>query len=395
MAVWLRTVEGLARAARGAHARGTSHPFSVWVTLVRNPLRTLPMMLATLVASLGVAAVVALADSVVRTAVAPMDYLRDAVVVRTDPATLDVIAAYVRQLESPPSTTRLGPATFVRGKLFQFDMYFPILVVADGDSTRLLQQYGDHIAAGRLPAGDALEVAIPAGLAKTRSVTIGDTVGGPNDFTPLRLKIVGLVDGPRWIGVASAGGVRAATGPAAEGLLLYEADAGELSALEQNLHERYGAGVDIRHWTPRNDATADPSYDDLQLMLSFIVGVNATVLSIIGGLLALLYFRQRQAEFVLLSLLGWTKRELGRHLIAEIVIVVGVGWLGGLIATQLLLAVLGQVVLSDRAVVLDFVTPGTLLQTFPLALITIAVSGGVTLFSLSRFDAVSRLQARA
>jgi hypothetical protein len=142
------------------------------------------------------------------------------------------------------------------------------------------------------------------------------------------------------------------------------------------------------------DGGADETSGDLQLMLSFIMSVNATVLSLIGGLLALLYFRQRQAEFVLLSILGRTKLDLAKRLVMEISVVVGIGWLGGLVATQVLLVILGKLVLAERAVILDFVTPGTLLQTFPLAFVTIAVSSVVTLASLYRFDPITRLQAR-
>jgi hypothetical protein len=373
--------------------RGAKHPFSLWITLSRNPLRTLPMMLATLVASLGVAAVVALSDSVVRTAVAPNDFLREAVIVRADPARLDTIDALLRSESSPPTIKRLGPPTFIRGRLFQFDVWFPVLLVADDEAAAVLDMYGDRIGAGRLPAAGAMEIALPAGLAKARRAELGDTIGGPNDFTPLRLKLVGLIEGPRWIGIGSASAVRAVTGPTPEGLLVYERDAGRLTALEARLRDRF-VGVDVRHWTPREDGTSDPSYDDLRLILSFVIGVNATVLSIIGGLLALLYFRQRQGEFILLSILGRTKLDLAKRLLAEIAVVVGAGWLGGLVATQVLLIVVGKLVLAERAVILDFVTPGTLLQTFPLAFVTIAVSSVVTLASLYRFDPITRLQAR-
>lgn len=375
--------------------RGARNPISFWVSLARNPLRTVPMMVVTLAASLGIAAVVMLADSLIRTALAPNDYLLGGLVVRADASTLDQVDAYVHGQAGTAVTTRVGPPTFVRGRIFQLDSYFLVLTVADDAAGPLLARYGDHVQTGRLPAPGSLEIAVPVGFAKSRNVTVGDTLGGPGDYTKLPLRIVGLIAGPRWVALGSASGIQAASKDTMQSILVYEPDDTVRAALETGVTGRF-AGATVQHWTPRADGAPEQPYqDDLRLILTFIIVINSVVLSTVGGLLALLYFRQRQTEFLLLSILGRTKLDLCRRATAEIAVVIGAGWLAGLTLAWLLMAALQDVVFSERAIVLDLADPAPLLYTLPLAATTIAVSATVTVLSVIQFDTVAKLQARA
>ena len=375
--------------------RGASHPFSLWISLVRNPLRTLPMMLVTLVASLGIASIVVLADSLIRTALAPNDFLKDGLVVRGDAAALDTVELSLRGDAAAATRSRLGPVTFVRGRIFQMDSYFPVLLVADGAGAATLARFGDRIEAGRLPANGTLEIAVPAGFASGRSLAIGDVIGGSGDYTPFPLKIVGLTSGPKWIAIGSTTGVRTAGAAGPEAILITQPDVAARNALEQRLSARVRGGAIVQHWTPREDGATTASYDDdLTLMLGFIMGINAAVLSMIGGLLAFLYFRQRQGEFILLSILGRSKWDLARRTVGEIAVVVGAGWLVGIGCAMLFMRILQELVFSQRAIIIDLADPAPLLYTFPLALCTVVVSAIVTGIALLRFDPIARLQAR-
>src|SRR5438270_12728917 len=119
------TVDGATRATPAVLPRGARRPFALWVSLIRNPLRTAPMMIATLIASLGTASVVVLAASLLRPALAPNDFLREAVLVRADAPTLEAVGSYVRTGHGDAVATRVGPRLFIRGKMLQFDTYFP------------------------------------------------------------------------------------------------------------------------------------------------------------------------------------------------------------------------------------------------------------------------------
>jgi hypothetical protein len=165
--------------------------------------------------------------------------------------------------------------------------------------------------------------------------------------------------------------------------------------MEIAVRDRLGTTAVVLHWTPREDGVDNASYaDDLGLLLTFIIAMNASVLAIIGGLLALLYFRERQAEFVILSILGRGKFDLARRAIAEIAVVVGIGWLAGVGTGWGVMAVLQDLVFSQRAIVMDLRDIQPLLYTFPLALTTVLVSAAVTAIALARFDPIARLQAR-
>jgi len=359
-------------------------------------MRTMPMMLVTLIASLGIASIVVLADSLIRTALAPNDFLKDGLVIRGDPAALDNAEVFLRDDPAAATRARLGPQTFIRGRILQLDSYFPVLLVPDGGGASTLARYGDRIDSGRLPATGTLEIAVPVGFAGGRSLRLGDIVGGPGDYTPLPLRIVGLTSGPKWIAIGSATGVRAAGGGGPEAILITQTDTATRDALDRRLRVRLPApAVTVQHWTPPGDAADAGSYeDDLTLMLGFIMGVNAAVLSSIGGLLAFLYFRQRQAEFILLSIFGRTKWSLAQRTVGEIAVVVGTGWLAGIAAAILFMTILQELVFSKRAIIIDLSDPAPIFYTFPLALFTVAVSAVVTGIALARFDPIARLQAR-
>ncbi len=145
MTVASERVPAVARPAQDARPSGALNPISLWVSLLRNPLRTVPMMAVTLAASLGIAAVVVLADSLIRTSLAPNDFLLSGLVVRADGPTLDRVDGYVRQQAHSAVSTRIGPPTFIKGRIFQLDSYFLVLTVDDGSAGPLIARYGDHL----------------------------------------------------------------------------------------------------------------------------------------------------------------------------------------------------------------------------------------------------------
>ena len=365
------------------------HPLSIAVSLTRNPLQTGPMLLATLLAALGIATVVMLATSIARTALAPNDFLLGTLHVQPRGAPFAEVDRGVRARPESGDAFRVRTIT-VRGRFLDIELPFPIHVVAQGRSGDLLARYGDHIAEGRLPAPGSLEIALPVSLARARHLGVGDTIFGLD--LPVPFRVVGLVDGPRWVGVAEL----APSLPVAQDALIVfpRADA-TLESLEAGIRETFGSRVTIRHWTadPGGSERNDEYVADIALLLGFIVLVNAAVLATINGLLAMLYFRQRRREFVLLSVLGWDKPALGRRALAEIGIVVVLGWALGVAATWLLMRGVDALLFAERGISVAYYDPTPAFLTVPLAIVSILVSAAVITAALSRFDPIAHLQA--
>ncbi len=376
------------RLAARPRSRATEHPLSLGTSLVRNPFQTLPMLLATLLAALGIATVVMLATSIARTALAPNDFLMGALLVDPRGAPITTAQAAVRRLPRAADafSVRIIP---VRGRFLDIELPFPITFVGNGRARELLERYGDHIAEGRLPAPGTLDVALPISLARARHLGVGDAIGGLDFPSPLR--IVGLVDGPRWIGIGNlADGSRITP----DALIAFPAAGIDAGTLEQDI--RGGLGYRTRHWTadPGGSESENKYVADLALLLGFIVLVNAAVLATINGLLALFYFRQRQREFVLLSVLGWDRPALTRRAIGEIAAVIGLGWVLGIAATWGLMRLVDGLLFQDRGITVAFYDPTPAYVTVPLVLTSILISSAVVAVALRRFDPIGHLQGQ-
>ncbi|MFN2520502.1 MAG: FtsX-like permease family protein [Candidatus Limnocylindria bacterium] len=378
-----------ARATSGRGARAsTEHPLSLGTSLVRNPFQTLPMLLATLLAALGIATVVMLATSIARTALAPNDFLMGALLVDPRGAPIAGAEGAVRGL--PRAADAFAVRTIpVKGRFLDIELPFPISFVGGGRARELLERYGDHIAEGRLPAPGTLDVALPISLARARHLGVGDAISGLAFPSPLR--IVGLVDGPRWIGIGNlVDGSRITP----DAVIAFPASGVDAAALEQDIRRDLGYGT--RHWTadPGGSESENKYVADLALLLGFIVLVNAAVLATINGLLALFYFRQRQREFVLLSVLGWDKGALTRRALGEIATVIGLGWILGIAATWGLMRLVDGLLFQDRGITVAFYDPTPAFVTIPLVLISILISSAVVAVALRRFDPIGHLQGQ-
>ena len=366
----------------------TRHPLSIITSLTRNPLQTGPMLVATLLAALGIATVVMLATSIARTALAPNDFLLGALLVRPRGASLGEVERAVRARPETEDAFTVRTVT-VRGRFLDIELPFPIQVTS-GRSGDLLARYGDHISEGRLPTAGQLEIAIPVSLARSRKLGLGDTIFGLD--VPVPFRVVGFVDGPRWVGVAE---LPPSLPIAADAAIVFPRASAGTERLEEGIVASLGARVTIRHWTadPGGSESHDEYVADIALLLGFIVLVNAAVLATINGLLALLYFRQRRREFVLLSVLGWSKRALGTRALAEIGIVVGVGWALGVGSTWLLMRLVDAVLFAERGISVAYYDLSPAFLTVPLVITSVAISGAVIAAALSRFDPIAHLQA--
>lgn len=355
------------------------------------------MFFAIVAAAFSIATIVLFAHSVVRTGTATNDFLMGTLLVRSGGANLSEVSAYA---SAQPGTANIyrTQLQFVRGRLFDMPVWFPAQLAATADVPRIVGEYGDRLVAGRLPER-ALEIVVPVAFATQRSVGVGDELGGPSDLTSLRLRIVGLIDGPRWVIVGSGDGLPAKDVP--ESLLVFPRADGARAGLESSLVDRFGAAVKVRHWSlgsidvPGVDLDESTYRGDLQLILWFIVTVNAAVLAGIGALLSLIYFRQRRPEFVLLSVLGRSRGTLFRRVVTELVVVAGVAWALGLAAGYGFSGFLGDTLLRSRGITMDLQDLDPALYTLPLVALIVAVSAVVTLVGFLRFDPVSEMEARA
>lgn len=381
------------------------------------------MLLALLFASFGVATIVLLANSVVRTAVAPADFLKEALLVQVSGPSRESV---LKEIARVPGVDAVVPSSqlFLKGRLLDLDVWFPIQLLADEKIPEVLARYQARVVEGALPGARSNELLVPVGFAKSRGMKIGDLVGGPGDFTSHRLKISGLLEGPYWVGVASAG-VLGEKGSFDSALVftpgprqkevevairsLYPPPVVTADIDRSLLASQATAGgavvaqvatplVVVHHWAPTSggqEKEVDLNYrGDLQLILLFIVGINSTVLSFISGLLALLYFRQRRSEFVLLSVLGRSKPALLRRVITESTFLVGLGWILGVCGAVIFTTFLSQVLLAGRGVIIQTLDVEAALFTLPLAVLSLLSSFIVIATAFVRFDPIRELEER-
>ena len=240
---------------------------------------------------------------------------------------------------------------------------------------------------GRLPAGDG-EVALDAGTAKDKHVAIGDTVAIVGRGPARRFRVVGLVK----FGGAESFGASAA--------LLTLRDAQQVSgernsfdsidvaadtgvtpeALRNRIRAVLPRSLDVRTGQQQADKQTQDLHDNLGFLRTFLL-VFAYVALFVGGFIIFNTFSitvaQRTREFGLLRMLGASRRQVLRSVVAESLLL---GVFGSVVGLALGLAVAPGLKALFKAFGASLPADGIVLETRTIV-VSLLVGTIVTLLS--------------
>jgi ABC-type lipoprotein release transport system permease subunit len=368
--------------------------------LRRNFLRVLPIALVIVVAVTLVSSVVTIIRSIDLTVFTLYGYNRYCTgLIPRNALTLN--AAEVARIERLPELGRLAPAHSysVRVKTIFGKMMFPVFGLAPQDRAEFLTRCSVRLSQGQMPEEGQAEAVISEDVARNLGLKLGDTLLEPaseDNYAPVPVKLVGLLQGPRWLGLTSKSFVDLNSPFTWSGYIAF-APTQEIAAQERldDAIERTVDKADVRVWRYSSLVKETRSaLSNLYLILNLVVGIIVFSIAFVCGLLFNIYFTQRLPEIATLAAIGYPRAQLIRRALAETAILCFFGWMLGGVLTVGLLEALKFGLFTPRGLLLNPLDPASFYFTLPLpfsiTLVAIATIG----LRLRRLDPVSIIERR-
>jgi hypothetical protein len=305
-----------------------------------------------------------------------------------------------RELAAHPSVDRVIDTRncFLRVKALIAHVPYHVRGVRQEDMTWLMARAGVSLREGALPRPDTNEVALHENFMKANAWALGREFGmdaDDDDWMPGRFKVVGILEGPTPLGVASFeylnNPVLYAYSPKLWQRVLVAPRPGRSGEL--NAHLR--ALPAIKSWDKsRAVEEVTESFDRILLILNFISLTLIVVVSIVVGLIQNIFFGQRMDEFAILMAIGHTRRRLLRKVTAETAGIMAFSWTVGAAAGLALMAVFRSAVLVPRGIPLPLVQGVPLAVSMLLPFVALLFAALTVAGRLRRLDAVTIIERR-
>jgi hypothetical protein len=312
---------------------------------------------------------------------------------RLKPETIEAIAkhpAVLRVIQSRHAVVKakslVGPLPFVLRSATREEMEF------------LMARVGARLKEGALPRAGSSEVALPETIMKVNGWSIGQEFGmavDEEDWMPGRFKVVGVLEGPTPLGLASYeflnNPLLYAFSPKLWERVIAVARPGRIAELNGFLR-----GLPEIKVYDKTRAVDDVSQglDRILLVLNFISGTLIVVVSVVVGLIHNIFFGQRTDEFAILLAIGHTKSRLFRKVVAETGAIMAVSWGAGVALAFLLLWMFTTLVLAPRGVPIPIGQGVPVLVSLALPGVALLFAGVTVMGRLRKLDPVSIIERR-
>jgi hypothetical protein len=373
------------------------HPLSIFIYYARNKRKALPVLGILALAVFGISVSLVLTETIfdgVRAFVSP--YYKFIVVepnftkkhFQIDPNTR---AALIH--DSHVAAVLPVETTFVYGPILGIPQDFPVFAVDRDDMNALLAATGTDLKAGRLPAVNADEIVLAESIAKTRGLWVGSQIGSElnnDDGISGKWTVVGIVGGDTVLNLAPLG--RVDKGRTASGVLLIP-HPGQMDGLVADLNALHTDRVTFQtsaYWNRFIEGVLS-QYDALVSSINIVI---IGVLSVGVGLLNVIYFRQRIAEFGLLAGIGFSRLFLVRRVTLEALVVTVVAWLLGMGLSLVIYQVLDVLVFEPAGTTLRIFNLRLLFGTLPVPIFVWLFSTLTVVWQISHLDPVTVIDRR-
>ena len=374
-------------------------PLSPWTYARRNARKTLPtVVILTFVVTLVVAILTLLRGLKDSTLLYTREFDRWSVVF---PKKATRVPEEIRaRILASPDVERLVDSRncFMRMKTIIGPVPYQLRAAKAEEIPYLLQLVGARLKAGSLPKAGTAEVALHENLMKANGWALGREFGmevDQKDWMPGRFKVVGVLEGPSPLGVASAeylsnSAIYLFSAKLWERLLVV-AKPGRTDAMNAWLREL----PDVKLYD-RAQAVEDVSegFDRILLILNFVSITLIVVVSVVVGMIHSIFFGQRMDEFAVLLAIGHTRRRLLRKVSLETAGLMAVSWTAGLAGAVAVLAVFRAAVLQPLGVEIPLVQPLAVAVSLSLPVVAHLFATVTVLRRLRRLDPVSIIERR-
>jgi len=251
---------------------------------------------------------------------------------------------------------------------------------------------------GRLPKPGTSEVALHENLMRANDWQLGAEFGmevSEDDWMPGRFRVVGVLEGPTPLGLASFEYlnnplVYAFSAKLWERLIVVPR-AGRVAPVNAFVREL----KDVKSWDKaRAVDEVSQGFDRIILIFKFISALLIVVVSVTVGLIHNIFFGQRMDEFAILLAIGHTKRRLFGTVTMETAAIMAVSWAAGVALAFAVLWAFRAAVLLPRGIPLPVAQPLAVILSLSLPLVAQVFASWTVIGRLRRLDPVSIIERR-
>ncbi len=377
------------------------NPLSVFTYYLRNLIKLAPVFLVIALAVFGISLTGVLTGSISASAISKVEVYRGAAMISPNGAEgyKGVDANIKGDLAQNPNIEATFPT-------IRFSTYMPTLA---GQTSAhiyavntevfpiLMNAFDLKLVAGHLPRLGTNQVALHKSLIGARGFHVGTVIDPAEDeqeFIPGKFEIVGVLDGPTQLSLASLEYVSQASAfrNFARAVLALPR-AGAQSAAEQAISK-----LDPKQVQPYTYADQLAQFArDFASMDAIVWAINSIVvlvLSLLAGLLNLIYFLDRSNEFGLLLGIGYARSFVIRRALLEALLLTLGAWIFGILFSQIVYTSLNTLVFEPRGVSLTVLNWRALQFTLPIPIMVGLFSAGTVLWQLRSLDPMQMIERR-
>ncbi len=377
------------------------HPLSVLKYYFRNKLRLAPMFAVLALAVFGISLTGVLTGSIKDTMQQHIEVYRGAIQVLPSPQSKShsVDAVTLGDLRRDPNVEAIYPT-------IRMSTYRPGIAGASGSNvfavnTEVLPVMLEHfeltLVAERLPRTGTNQLALHQEVLKARGLKLGALLDPEQDDLerlPIKFQVVGVLNGPTVLSLASLEYVSQRTEFTyrTHSVLVFPCP-GAQAALEADLRELNPDRAQAFIY-PDQLAMFQQDFSSMDSIVWAINSVVVIVLSLLAGLLNVIYFMDRMNEFGLLLGIGYPKAFVVRRALVESLVLTVAAWTFGILFSQLMYTVLNRFVFEPRGLALSVLNWRALQFTLPIPIMVGLFAAGTVIWQLRGFDPISIIERR-
>jgi hypothetical protein len=334
-----------------------SNPLSAWLFFRRNLSRTAPVALVIVLSVVLIGTVVTIIRSIDLTVLTVYGYNRYFLVaVPRNGNQVDPLAE--QTIRAEPLARQIYRISVCFTNIHTIFGKFPFVLfgLTQEEMPKMLRLTRMRLVEGRLPREGEAACALSVGIARNRNLKIGDVVLAPNiedSFSPVPVKLVGLLDGENWFAVISKEFVQKHYFPPLEEIVV----AAPTPQQQPELDRRLDKALDkrqVRLFTyGQLVRELRSSLRNLYLIMNIVITIVVLVIAIMIGMLSNIFFMQRLPEFALLAAMGYTRGMLLWRVVRETALLVALGWTIGVLLSMGILWALYWWVFEPRGMLLQ------------------------------------------
>lgn len=376
-------------------------PLSVFTYYYRNVIKLAPVFIVLALAVFGISLTGVLTGSISASAMEKVQVYRSAAVISPNPANgYHGIDSNIKgDLKQDPNVQATYPT-------IRFSTYMPSLAGTTSAHIYavnaevipiMMSAFQLKLVEGTLPRLGTNQVALHKSLMGARNLKVGDVIDPAQDdreSIPTKMEIVGMLDGPTQLSLASLEYVSQTSAFKGWGRSVLVLPAtGEQGAVAQAV-ENFDKQVVVPYTYDKQLQIYTQDFSSMDTIVWSINSIVVLVLSLLAGLLNLIYFLDRMNEFGLLLGIGYSRAFVIRRALIESLLLTVFAWVLGIVFSQMIYAMLNTLIFEPRGVTLTVLSWHALQFTLPIPIMVGLFAAGTVLWQLRSLDPMQMIERR-